>query len=238
MMARWSGSSSITPPTPSEIMVSSSKTLKEQNRTQLYLFLAFNILVFYGVIQMEAFLLSNVKNAAVGAAQLVPAGLAIVLTIVFNGVLSSRAKERLVFMRWRHALPGHRAFSKYAPADPRIDLDQLRGAIGRPFPTEPAEQNKTWYKLYSTVKDDPSVTQVHRDFLLTRDCAGFAAIFMLVLAPAALILTTSKATGLIYCVCLAAQFLVIRHAASTYGARLVANAMARASSRRPEQHAS
>jgi hypothetical protein len=51
-------------------------------------------------------------------------------------------KARLVFLRWRHALPGHRAFSKYAVRDPRIDVSSLEKLHGGSLSVDPVEQNQ------------------------------------------------------------------------------------------------
>ena len=103
-----------------------------------------------------------------------------IVTTVANGLISAEAKARLVFLRWRHALPGHRAFSKYAASDPRIDVAKLKKVCGNKFPEDPVEQNRTWYRLYKAVEGNPSVVQVQRDFLLMRDYAALAALFAVV----------------------------------------------------------
>jgi hypothetical protein len=103
-----------------------SQKLKDQNRWQLWLIIAANAVVFYGACQWETFALSGLKAAMASAANLLPIGLAIVVTTVANGLLSSPMKDSLVFLRWHHALPGHRAFSLHAKADPRIDFTRLQ----------------------------------------------------------------------------------------------------------------
>src|ERR1700683_4042843 len=85
-----------------------SQKLKDQNRWQLWLIIAANAVVFYGACQWATFELSGLKAALGGAANLLPVGLAIVVTTIANGLLSSPMKERLVFLCWHHALPGHR----------------------------------------------------------------------------------------------------------------------------------
>lgn len=52
---------------------------------------------------------SGFKAALAGMANLLPVWLAVVVTTIANGLLSSAMKDRLVFLRWYHALPGHRA---------------------------------------------------------------------------------------------------------------------------------
>jgi hypothetical protein len=162
-----------------------SKPLKELNRWQIWLIIAANAIVFYGASQWDAIAVSGLRAAITGAANLLPVGLAVVVTTVANGLLSAELKARLVFLRWKQALPGHRAFSVYAKKDPRIDFVRLQRALGNKLPAEPEAENKAWYRFYLEVQNVPSVLQVHRDFLLLRDYAGLAALFLIALGGAA-----------------------------------------------------
>src|SRR5712671_5918274 len=56
---------------------------------------------------------------------------------IVNGLLSAETKARLVFLRMKDALPGHRAFSKYAASDPRVDISNLKKICGNKFPDDP-----------------------------------------------------------------------------------------------------
>jgi hypothetical protein len=207
-------------------MAGGSQKLKDQNRWQLWLVIAANAVLFYGTCEWETFALSGIKAALTSAANLLPVGLAIVVTTVANGLLSSRAKNRLVFLRWHHALPGHRAFSVHAKADPRIDLLRLQRACGNKIPTDPNGENSLWYRFYLEVQDVPAVLQVHRDFLLLRDYAGLAVLFLIGLGTAALFLVAPWKACWIYLGILLLQFVVVRHSAATYGIRLVCTVLA------------
>jgi hypothetical protein len=123
-------------------------------------------------------------------------------------------------------LPGHRAFSDHAAADSRIDVAKLKKACGNKFPDDPVEQNRAWYRLYKTVENYPSVLQVQGDFLLMRDYAAMAALFVVVFGPAALIFVPSWQVSLIYCLLLVLQLLLVCQAASTYGVRFVKTVLA------------
>lgn len=205
---------------------SGSQRLKDQNRWQLWLIIAANAVVFYGACQWETFALSGIKAALASAANLLPVGLAVVVTTIANGLLSSSMKERLVFQRWHNALPGHRAFSVHANADPRIDFARLQRACGNKIPTEPKDQNSLWYRFYLEMQDVPAVQQVHRDFLLLRDYTCLAALFLIGLGIAAAFLVAPwKAFG-VYFAILVLQLLVVRHAAATYGVRFVCTVLA------------
>jgi hypothetical protein len=105
-----------------------------------------------------------------------------VVVLLLSSLLSSRAKEILVFWRRKDVLPGHRAFTLHAPRDSRIDLDLLQKNVGK-WPDEPPGQNKMWFKLYKKVENDVPVLQAHKAFLLFRDLA----VLSLLLAPVALI---------------------------------------------------
>jgi hypothetical protein len=70
-----------------------SQKLKDQNRWQLWLIIAANAVVFYGACQWETFELSGLKAALAGAANLLPVGLAVVVTTIANGLLSSPTKD-------------------------------------------------------------------------------------------------------------------------------------------------
>jgi hypothetical protein len=154
--------------------VKAAKSLKEQNRWQLWLTTAANAVALYAVCQSDAFAAQGFRALFDQASNLLPVGLAVVVTTVANGLLPSAVKDRLVFLRWRHALPGHRAFSRSAPSDPRIDMARLKRALGNKLPADPEQENRTWYRLYKEVETKPAVRQVHQDFLLMRDYAGMA----------------------------------------------------------------
>jgi hypothetical protein len=212
------------------------KSLKEQNRWQLWLVVAFNSLFLYGVVQANAIRVDGLRAAFSDASNLLPVGFALILTTVLNGVLSAKAKERLVFLRWHHALPGHRAFSLHAGADPRIDPAALLKLHGSALPTDPLEQNRAWYRIYKGVEKEPAVVQVHRDFLLLRDYAGLSALFVVFFGAAALYAINSPRVWLVYLLLLALQYGVVRQSASNYGIRMVTTVLAlRAAKEEPKK---
>ena len=203
-----------------------SKSLKDENRSQLWLTVALNAVVFYTVAQSDAIASAGWKGLFATAPDLLPVGLAFIVTSVGNGLLSANIKARLVFLRWTHALPGHRAFSKLAPADPRIDLDHLKKYLGDKLPEGPEAENKVWYRIFKEVETAPEVYDIHREFLFMRDYTGFSALFLVGLGTAALILVKSWRVALIYCLVLLLQFIVVRHVAATYGARFLCTVLA------------
>jgi len=112
--------------------------------------------------------------------------------------VSADTKARLVFLRWHYALPGHRAFTKYAVRDPRIDLSSLEKLHDAPLPVDPVEQNRAWYRIYNTVENDHAVRQVHRDFLLLRDYTGLCAVFIAFYGAAGFYAIPSMKTAVFY----------------------------------------
>ncbi len=153
------------------ITAGNSKSLKDQNRWHLWLLIAVNSAAFYAALNFSDFESSGFRAFINSATQLLPVGLATVVTTIANGLLSADMKARLVFLRWYHALPGHRAFSKYAQQDPRIDQVRLAQVTNKVALRSPEAENAAWYRLYKEVHNDPSVQQVHREFLLLRDYA-------------------------------------------------------------------
>ncbi|MGA2271584.1 MAG: hypothetical protein ABSH44_24230 [Bryobacteraceae bacterium] len=205
---------------------SGGKSLKEQNRWQLWLVVAVNSLFLYGVVQANAIKVAGLRAVFTDANNLLPVGFALVISTVLNGVLSAENKARLVFLRWRNALPGHRAFSEHAGADPRIDLAALAKLHGSGFPSDPVDQNRAWYRIYKTVEKEPSIHQVHRDFLLLRDYTGLCALFIVLYGSAGLYAIPSRKVGLLYVALLILQYVVVRQAASNYGIRFVTTVLA------------
>jgi hypothetical protein len=168
-----------------------SKSLKDQNRWQLWLTIALNAVVFYTVDRSDAIASSGWNGLFTAATNLLPVGFAFIVTSVANGLLSANTKARLVFLRWTHALPGNRAFSEYALADPRIDLDRLKHSLGNKLPEGPEAENRVWYRMFKEVEAAPEVQHIHREFLFVRDYAGFSALFLLGLGIAALFFVQS-----------------------------------------------
>lgn len=207
-----------------------AKTLKDQYRWSLWLAIAANTLVLGAILQGGP-TLSDVPAMLERASVLLPVGFACLTTTVVNGLLTSGTKARLVFLRWRHPLPGCQAFSRHARSDPRIDLDRLRRAVGGKFPDTPDAENAAWCRLLAATEHEPKVLQSHRDFLLTRDLTGVAAIALVVFGAVGLAFApTWKVVGF-YAVGLAAQYLVMRQTASNYGSRFVCTVMAARSSK-------
>jgi hypothetical protein len=194
-----------------------------------------NVFGIFLIVQTGTLQFSSIRDI-LKEKTLLPPGIAVIITTVLNGLLTANAKARLVFLRWHNALPGHRAFSHYAKADPRIDLVALEKMHGSAFPVDPLEQNRLWYKLYKTVEDRPAVVHVHGEFLLLRDYSGLAVLFLVCFGATAIYAVQSLVTVGWYVAFLFGQYIVVRQAAATYGIRMVTNVLAeKSASAAPEE---
>lgn len=202
------------------------KSLKDQNRPQLWTIIAANAVAFYGVAQWDSISASGIESLIKHAANLLPVALTITLTTVVNALISSDNKARLVFVRWKHALPRHRAFSKYAQSDPRVDVARVKRALGNEMPSDPEQENRIWYRWLKVTEKLPAVEQSHRDFLLLRDYTALSALFLFGFGLAAWFIVESIQARLLYALALLAQFVIVRHAAATVGARFVCTVLA------------
>lgn len=118
---------------------------------------AANAMVFYAIQQANELRLDGLPALLKQASSLLPIGFADLVATVLNTLPSADFKATLVYWRWRNALPGHRAFSRHASQDTRINLERLRKTFKGAFPEAPAEQNAAWYKLYKSVRNDVMV---------------------------------------------------------------------------------
>jgi hypothetical protein len=160
---------------------------------------------------------------------------AVALVAIFAAALDSVPghdnKARLVFWRWKHPLPGSRAFDKAnMTRDTRIDRERLKSELGGTLPRSAADQNSTWYKLYKRVEHDPRVDGSQFDFLLFRDLTWFAVL----LAVAALVCSVANPVGRIPSLWAGASFAVLAlmfsRAAAERGLRFVNTVLALVSS--------
>lgn len=204
----------------------SHKSLKDQNRWQLWLTIALNTVAFYAVAQSDAIEKTGLHGLLTAVSNLFPIGFAFILTSIVNGLLSSVIKARLVFLRWTHALPGHRAFSKHAPADPRIDLNRLKKALGNKLPEGPDAENQAWYRIFKEVEAAPEIQHVHRELLFMRDYTCIAALCFVGYGITALIIVGPMKAAMLYALALLLQVIVVRHVAATYGERFVCTVLA------------
>ena len=172
-------------------------------------------------------------RAAAGglAAKLVAPGLAPLVVLLLVNVLPSSAKFGLLYWKGRNGLPGASAFTRHGPTDPRIDMPALTKHVG-PLPTDPVEQNATWYRLYRQVQDEPTVRDAHGSSLLYRDMAAMSVI-LAITVPALIYWTTGDLarTGLAFAI-FAAQYALTAASGRAAGTRFVCNVLAEHSIRK------
>lgn len=207
----------------------SERSLKSQNMKWLVLLAVADVLAVLVFVAPE--LLSGATVTQVGIGRILTTTVMPVLVLLVVNVLPHDIKSALVYWKPRGVLPGCEAFSKYGPGDNRIDMSALKKNVGA-LPTEPAEQNAKWYKLYKMVPYEPEVSEAHKLFLMYRDMA-FMSIALVVLVPAALLLVGAS-TGAAW---LAAgvflvQYLITAVSARWSGIRFVCNVLAIHSARK------
>jgi hypothetical protein len=157
--------------------------------------------------------------------RLLAACVAPVVVMLGVSLLPASYKARLVFWRWKHALPGHRAFSDRMLGDPRIDRDRLLRHVGL-FPEEPGEQNRFWYRLFKKVEKEPSIEHVNQHFLLLRDLAVLSLLLIgVVLAALFLKFCTPTQAGIAVAI-FSVQYLLAAISASRAGHGLVSSVLA------------
>ena len=83
-----------------------------------------------------------------------------------------------------------------------------------------------WYKIYQKHRDDPAITQVHRDYLLMRDWCAFSFLFLIVLAVTGLFIIEPSTVAWIYAALMLVQYLLTMIAARNYGVSFVRNVLA------------
>src|SRR6266850_998698 len=98
------------------------KSLKSQNLPKLWAFMAVNIIIAWSIIVLGELDFRHIRGIGLtqGITLLLQSviekgalvGLGSFLTVVANGILSSRAKETLVFWRLKNPLPGSRVFTE------------------------------------------------------------------------------------------------------------------------------
>lgn len=207
----------------------SSKTLKGRNLGWLVAILILDVLVLLVMAFNTA--IDELTPTKVGVIRASLTTLLPIPALILSSLISSDHKAILVFWRRQHPLPGARAFSVHAPADPRIDLEKLKKNVGE-FPIVEREQNSKWYGLYKQVDSDPSVVDSHKNYLLFRDIAAMSLLLVPVL-PLVMYLNGVDSTRIqVSAALFLGQYLIVAFAARTTGIRFVQNVLAVHASRK------
>lgn len=207
----------------------SERSLKSLNMKWLVLLAVADLLGVLFLVAPE--LIAGTSLAEVGVARVLTTTVMPVIVLLIVNVLPHNVKSTLVYWKPLGVLPGTEAFTKYGPADPRIDMEVLKRNIGA-LPTRSGEQNSTWYRLYKQVSDEPEVAEAHKLFLMYRDMAVMS-LALIILVPAALFVVRAPASRLwIASGAFAAQYVVTALSARWSGIRFVCNVLAVHSSRK------
>jgi len=203
-----------------------AKSLKAKNNLKLWLIVAGNSLFYFAVLEANEIRIAGVSAALGKADTLLPVGAAGIIATVLNSIMSADIKASLIFLRWKHALPGHRAFSKYAGLDTRINRERLLKRFDGVLPAEPEAQNAEWYKLYQSVREDVAIEDALHTFLFLRDYAALSVLFFFFFGLLGFHFISNGSTALGYSAILIVQYLATRQAAQNAGVRLVTNVLA------------
>jgi hypothetical protein len=170
-------------------------------------------------------LVASTTTTQLGLYRALGAAVLPIVVLLLMNLLSSNLKAMLVYWKPYGWLPGCEAFTKYGPADHRVDMLQLKKNVGA-WAEEPKEQNSKWYKLYKQVETMPEVAYAQKDFLMYRDMAVLSLPLM-VLAPFGLYLAEvgtnsfKVAVGLFF-----TQYVLSAISARNAGERFVCNVLA------------
>lgn len=145
--------------------------------------------------------------------------------LVVNHYFPEKFKNSIVLWKIRDPLPGCRAFTELVKSDPRIDIDRLTRDYGS-LPVIPVEQNRLWYRIYKSKEKDPVIISSHAAWLLFRDMASIALIFMLALSPMTLIHTLNYGSA-IYSGMLFVQYVILAIIGQNTAERFACNVLAR-----------
>lgn len=205
------------------------KSLKSSNVGWLISLVTFDVLALLLVVLPDVLNTASLNQFAVIRLTLIVALPVAVLLV--NGAIPHSIKATMVYWKVKNNLPGCQAFTKHGPADQRIDMVALRKNVGR-VPTEPAEQNALWYKLFKHVESDLSVAEAHKTYLLYRDMAALS-FFLAFTVPLVFVWTAMPATAAVTLLALGSQYVIAAIAARNSGVRLVCNVLAIYSAKGP-----
>lgn len=102
-------------------------------------------------------LITNATTTQLGLYRAFSAAVIPIAVFLLVNVLSSSVKAMLVYWKPLGVLPGCEAFTRYGPADVRVDMTQLKKNVGA-WSDAPKEQNVKWFKLYKLVEDYTEVS--------------------------------------------------------------------------------
>lgn len=210
------------------------KSLKEQNAGLIRATMIGHMLAFVWIaaeplrfLKLDgATVVSRLEAAAApGTAAL---GLIVVASLLLLGMINPSWRDRLIHWRWRHPLPGCRAFTRVGPASSHVDMDVLETKYG-PLPSDEAEQNRLFYRIYRDHRDDVGVLDAHGRYLAVRDIGTITALVMLVLPWLAWWASGNAVKSFAYGIALLVVYGLSAVASKNYSWRMVQHVLALAS---------
>lgn len=207
-----------------------ARSLKDSYRMQLFAALAVNLAVYYTLINGLSLSDFTMETAAANIASVAPGGLAAVFCGILNSQLNYLQKSRIVFFRWRDPLPGCRAFSHYAPRDPRINMKSVR-AKWSPLPRGAAQQNALWYRIYQQEQGTDAVRYLNKNWLFARDYTSMCVLIITMLGTVGALQMPSVTSWSVFIGVVLMQFLFARRSAVNYAERFVTTVIAQAASK-------
>lgn len=205
--------------------------LKTQNQPYLWALTAAQLLVFYLVFLGRPISQDFEFVNRIGDEFWYIVGLfGTLVTVVLTEILPLKWRTAIVHWKLKNPLPGYSAFTEHLETDSRIDIGKLNQLFGD-LPTEPAAQNRLFYKILKWVEDTSSVSQSHGRFLLLRDMSILTLISALVLSLVALAITWDFKLTIIYFIILLTLYLVVTFAAQHAAVRFLHNVLAVASTK-------
>lgn len=201
-------------------MLTEGKSLKAANLKWLVAIAVLDVLICVAVAAPESLDTVTWRSFLKSAVFATASPLVLMLVSMF----SSELKASLVFWRGSDAYPGHRAFSEIGPRDPRFNMDSLRRNVGE-LPSDSREQNELWFRLYDKVRNEVTVLDAHRNFLLFRDLTAMSLVLLPVAAIASFVLELSPGRAALVIAIFAVQWIGSTVAARQGGHRTVKNVM-------------
>ncbi|QJW83587.1 hypothetical protein HK414_04095 [Ramlibacter terrae] len=170
-------------------------------------------------------LITSATTTQLGLYRALGAAVLPIAVLLLMNVMSSNFKAMLVYWKPYGWLPGCEAFTKFGPADHRVDMAHLKKNVGT-WAEEPKEQNSKWYKLYKQVETTPEVAYAQKDFLMYRDMAVLS-LPLIVLAPLGLYIADASTKALwIGAAMFVVQYVLTAISARNAGERFVCNVLA------------
>lgn len=200
----------------------SGKSLKTRNMKWLVLLAFVDAALVVGLTSPRS--AGDVAPDELFGKLLAPGTLPLLILIVLH-VLPAPWKFALVYWKGRNGLPGAQAFTRWGPADPRVDMDVIERQFDR-LPSSPDDQNRAWFKLYRAVEQAPAVEQAHQMSLLFRDMAALSALLAVAIPLVTWWATRDLRAALIAFAIFAGQYIIAMVCGRSSGSRFVSNVLA------------